>query len=484
MDFWASNVWSFILVIAFLLASMIVSHILKRKVPFLKKSLIPASVIGGIIILIITSIYKLATGNNLFTLEMFSIYSNVVDEEGNIVSNTVAMDGMQLLEIITYHALAIGFICMGLKSSKKATGNQRTTEVFNTGITTVSTYLIQALLGLIVTIVAFNFIGIDGLIPAAGIILCLGYGQGTGQALNFGKQYESAGLAGGANFGLAIAALGFLSASIGGVIYLNYLKRKGKIKVMTEEDEQLTLENYQSNNEIPTTMSIDKFTIQLAFVVVIYVLSYFIMKLLALIAPGLSATLFGFNFLIGTLIAVLFKFVLNKLKKTKFVNREYINDFMMNRIGGAAFDIMIVAGIAAIDLSTLSNYIGLLLILGVVGLVSTFIYIKFVCEKLFPEYKHEQFFAMYGMLTGTASTGVILLREIDPNYQTPASDNLVYQNLPAIIFGLPIMFLVPWAAKSPEACYTVFAIIFVLLIVLELILFRKQIFKRKKTKKV
>lgn len=479
ISFWDSNVWSFLMVITALLIVMMIAHILKRNFKFLKKSLIPVSVLGGIIALIFTSIYKLATGDNFFSLEMFSIMKETTNAAGEIVKET-ALDGMQLLEIITYHCLAIGFICMGLKSSKKAENSKkRTEEVFNTGITTVSTYLIQAIFGLVITIVAFNFFDIEGLIPAAGIILCLGYGQGTGQALNFGSQYESVGLAGGANFGLAIAALGFLSASIGGVIYLNILRKKHKIKDIVEEDEKLTLDNYQGNNEIPTNLSIDKFTIQIAIVGAIYIISYFIMNLLSKVLPGLSATLFGFNFLIGTLLAVLFKFVIRKLRDKKIVKREYVNDFMMNRIGGSAFDIMIVAGIAAIDLETLKNYIGLLIILGIVGLIATFIYIRFVCKKLFPEYKYEQFFAMYGMLTGTASTGVILLREIDPNYETPASDNLVYQNLPAIIFGLPIMFLVPWAAESETACYTVFAIIVGLLIILELILFRKQIFRRK-----
>lgn len=479
ISFWDSNVWSFLLVITSLLIVMMIAHILKRNFKFLKKSLIPVSVLGGIIVLIFTSIYKLATGNNFFSLEMFSIMKETTNATGEIVKET-ALDGIQLLEIITYHCLAIGFICMGLKSSKKAENSKkRTEEVFNTGVTTVSTYLIQAILGLAITIVAFKFFDIEGLIPAAGIILCLGYGQGTGQALNFGSQYETVGFAGGANFGLAIAALGFLSASIGGVIYLNILRKKHKIKDIVEEDEKLTLDNYQGNNEIPTNLSIDKFTIQIAIVGAIYIISYFIMNLLSKAFPGLSATLFGFNFLIGTLLAVLFKFVIRKLRDKKIVKREYVNDFMMNRIGGSAFDIMIVAGIAAIDLETLKNYIGLLIILGIVGLISTFIYIRFVCKKLFPEYKYEQFFAMYGMLTGTASTGVILLREIDPNYETPASDNLVYQNLPAIIFGLPIMFLVPWAAESETACFTVFAIIVGLLILLELILFRKQIFRKK-----
>src|SRR5699024_11683025 len=60
-------------------------------------------------------------------------------------------------------------------------------------------------------------------------------GQGTGQALNFGAIYEQAGLEGGANFGLTIAALGFLVACIGGVIYINVMHKKGKIVIRSEE---------------------------------------------------------------------------------------------------------------------------------------------------------------------------------------------------------------------------------------------------------
>ena len=52
------------------------------------------------------------------------------------------------------------------------------------------------------------------------------------------------------------------------------------------------------------------------------------------------------------------------------------------------------------------------------------------------------------MLTGTASTGVILLREIDPLYETPASHNLIYQNLWAIILGAPMLLLLGFVARS------------------------------------
>ncbi len=469
INFWDSKVWSGLLIIAILFAFMMLAHILRRKIPFLNKSLLPPSVLGGVIILLFTTIFKLITKENFFELEVFSMGD---------------MSGISTLEIITYHALAVGFICMGLKSSKNKKHNKkRAAEVLNTGLTTVTTYLLQAVVGLIITMLAAVILtDLEGFNPAAGILLCLGFGQGTGQALNFGTQYQvDHGFMHGADFGLAIAAMGFLVASIGGVIVLNILKRKGRISTNVDEDsENLDLSHYQTNNEIPVNGSIDKLTVQIALIIVVYAVVYGIMYLLGELVPGMRGTIFGFNFLLGTLIAVLLKTILNKCREKKLINHVYVNDFMMNRIGGVAFDIMIVAGIAAIDITNLTSYLGILLIIGIVGAIVTFLYVMFVSKKLFKEYKYEQFFAMYGMLTGTASTGMILLREIDPEFKTPVSDNLVYQNLPAIIFGLPIMFLVPYAAKGWTETITVFIIALGLLIVLLIILFRSFIFKKEK----
>ena len=88
---------------------------------------------------------------------------------------------------------------------------------------------------------------------------------------------------------------------------------------------------------------------------------------------------------------------------------------------------------------------------------------------------------MYGMLTGTASTGIILLREIDGEFKTPAADNLVYQNIPAIIFGFPLMLLATLAPKQP---LLTFGILVAFFIVMNIILFRRQIFKFPKKKAV
>ena len=388
-------------------------------------------------------------------------------------------NGTSTLEIITYHGLGLGFIAMTLKESKKKFDKQRTSEIFNTGVTTVATYLIQALFGLIITI-GFSFLIAD-LIPASGIILCFGYGQGTGQALNYGSTYQEYGLVGGRSFGLTIAALGFLSASIGGVIYLNVLKKKGKIVINEDKIyEAMNNERVENIDEIPTNGSIDKMTVQVALIILVYAITYALMYLLSLAVPSFRAVLYGLNFLFGVLVATLFKLFFNIFRKKGIIKKKYINSYLMNRISGFAFDLMIVAGIAAIQLDFISNYWYVLLILGVIGAVITFIYVRFVSRKLFGEYWIPQFFAMYGMLTGTASTGMILLREVDNNFESPVSDNLVYQNLPAILFGFPMMLIAAFAPKDGmKSTLVTLAIVVVFFVALNIILFRSFIFKKK-----
>jgi ESS family glutamate:Na+ symporter len=189
--------------------------------------------------------------------------------------------------------------------------------------------------------------------------------------------------------------------------------------------------------------------------------------------------LWGFNFLFGTLFAILIKKIVTILKDRKIMNLTYINSYMMNRLSGLFFDIMIVAGIAAIDWQNLEGVLWPLIIVCTAGAIVTFLYLKFVCNKIYKGYEYEAFFAMFGMLTGTASTGMILLREIDPNYETPAADNLVLQGFPAIIFGAPIFLLVSFSAESFKNALITMGIVTVLFIVYNCITLRKYIFKRK-----
>ena len=457
MDLSEFKVWDILIQIGIIFVAILISNVIRRKVKFIGNSLIPTSVIAGILIFAIKFIPKV----------------------GEFINSN-------FMELLTYHCLGIGFIALALKSSVKKKGGKG--AVLDTGITTVNGYLAQAIVGLSLSIILSLTIFKD-LFYAAGLLLPMGFGQGTGQALNIGNVFETFGFENGSSFGLAIAAIGFLVACIVGVIYLNILKRQGKLKAqeLRRADNKLD-NNIYAVDEAPLNESVDKLTMQIGFVIAVYIVTYLVILGLSTLSVNylgnfgvktIKPLLWGFNFLFGSIFAFLFKIILNKLKEVKVFTHTHINDYMMSRISGLAFDVMIVAGIAAIDWQNLKGLLWPLLIICILGGVATFFYLKFICKKLYPGYEYEGFFSMFGMLTGTASTGMILLREIDPNFETPAANNLVLQQVPAVAFGAPILLLMSFAAESLTNSLITLGIVCALFIIYNIIVLRKFIFKKK-----
>jgi len=105
-----------------------------------------------------------------------------------------------------------------------------------------------------------------------------------------------------------------------------------------------------------------------------------------------------------------------------------------------------------------------------------------ISKHLYPDYKYEGFFSMFGMLTGTASNGMILLREIDPKFETPAANNLVLQTLSAIVLGFPVLLLMGYAPQSLKATWITLGILVVFWAALTVFMLRTKIFKGKKRK--
>ena len=141
---------------------------------------------------------------------------------------------------------------------------------------------------------------------------------------------------------------------------------------------------------------------------------------------------------------------------------------------------MIVAGIASINMDDLSGLWLPFILMAVAGGVVTLLYLRFMSEKLYPGYVYEGFLSMFGMLTGTISSGVLLLREIDPDLKTPASNNLVTGSSFGIVFGIPMLILISFAAKSDTSVFL--ALVFILLYLAALLLFIFKAGKKKETK--
>ena len=139
-NFWDFSVWSGFHIFAVLLISLLVANIMKRRIPGLQESLIPTSVLGGGVLIVVAAVYKAVTGNVMFDEPFFG---------GN---------GTAVLELITYHALALGFIASAFRPAQGKITKKRATEIFNTGVTTVSTYLLQAVVGMGISMTAVVFV--------------------------------------------------------------------------------------------------------------------------------------------------------------------------------------------------------------------------------------------------------------------------------------------------------------------------------------
>ena len=449
-------VWGFLVQFGLLMIFLLVGNTMRRKIPFFRKCLVPSALLGGTMLLIVNVICK---------------------QLGFVLVDN------RLMQVITYHCLAIGFAAMTLKTEKSTHKTSRA-QVFEFGALQGGTYMLQAFVGLGLTIVLF-FITQHGeqiISYICGLILPLAFGQGPGNALSWDINFtniEATKFSGNGSFGLSLASIGFVVASVFGILYINIHKRQGNLKV--RECKKKIAQPVQPESdveEIPDNESVDKFTLQAGFVALAYALSFGFMCLLSL-NSFLNSIAWGFNFLWASLAAMAIKAGVKRLRRHKLMHREYINNYQMDRISGFSFDIMIVAGVAAIEINDIKNYILPIVVLSILGATLTYAYIRKATKECFPGFENEMFLMSYGTLTGTASNGVILMKEIDPDLRTPTSSLYILSNFPAMVMIAPLLLLLGFAGKSLTNAIIACAIFFVLWLAYTVFLFRRRIFKKR-----
>ena len=460
------QVWKLLVQVALLLIFLLLGNIIRKLVPFLRKGNVPSALIGGLL------------------LFLFNLMVEAICKGQGVEYQLI---DKRIMQIITYHALAIGFIAMSLKIMKKD-NNGSFFEAIKNGAITGGTYMLQAAVGILLSLVFF-WAG-SSLFFDAGVLLPLGFGQGPGNALTWDINFtamDTNTFNGQGSVGLTIASIGFIVASIVGVIYINIFKHKKEIVLKEKLDEARTLEEFIEDHEIEDSDSIDKTSIQIALVAVGYALSFGIMVFFAKLTEWTNVALFnsvawGFNFIWGVISANIVKLIVTFLYKKKVLKKKYINNYQMDRISGFAFDMMIVAGVAAIDIKVVAEYAWFIVALCVLGTIVTIIYVRLMAKLCFKDYQHEAFLVNFGTLTGTASNGMIFLREVDPNYETPMNNIFIVSQLPAMIFVAPLLLLLNKSAESLTGCYIalgIFSLLFVLYTVFLVLAGKGIIFKKK-----
>lgn len=408
--------WSLImdfLVLSFLIA---VAAVLKARVSILRKLIVPTAMIAGFLGLI-------------FGPELFGL---------------IPLNKEMLGELV-YHLMAIGFIALSLKKREV----KNSPAIINSGMLIVSTYVIQGIVGFGLFLFLLQYF-YPQFFPGIGLLLPLGFGQGPGQAYSIGSQWEHLGVvAGGGNLGLTIAGLGFLWATVIGIILINIFNRSEKFKdePLSEKEHPKVMEQSEPS-DIPLADAIEKLTFQMALIGLIYLITYLtlyglntVLTPLGTFGATLAQLLIGFHFIIGSLYAIAFRVILNKLEDRGFKMEHSPNNVLLQRISGLSFDYMITASIAGISIYALHEYLIPVVVITTIGGFVTIFYLVWIVPRLFPQEKLPNTLGYYGMLTGTISTGMALVKAVDPEFRSNTADNLVMGSATAIMFGFPLLFL-------------------------------------------
>ena len=422
---------------------LIIGVLLRANVPFLQRFLFPSCLIGGVIGLLIINL-------GLLDLE--------------------ATD----LETFAYHFFNISFISVGLTSGKskappKSKANPLKGPLWMALVEGV-TFPLQAASGGLLIII-FGWFGME-LFPSFAFLAPLGFTEGPGQALSIGKVWEGAGFAHAATIGLTFSAIGFFFAFFVGVPLVNWGIRKGygSLAAKTISNDRLIGIVPKGSQKVSAgklsmhSGNIDALAFQAAMVGVVYVLTYGFVMLLGKILPADAAKiLWGFFFFFGMGIALLIRWGMGR------IGIDYLIDAgVQHRITGWAVDYLIVTTVMAIQLVVIWQYIIPISIISLASGILTTLVVIYLGGRI-EDYNLERTVAIYGTCTGTVSSGLLLLRIVDPEFETPVAVEIGVMNVIVvpIIVGCLLLVNAPiWWHWSLGLTTSIFAVIMVICLAL------------------
>ncbi len=421
-----------ILVFAFLSFMLLLGILTRAKVRFFQKYLFPSSLIGGMYGLII--------------LNLKLVHLNP-----------------ETVQAFAYHFFNISFISIGLTPPlfKEKTGKEIARGSLWMALVQGVTFPLQTVIGGLV-VIAFLLLG-SHIHPSFGFLTALGFNEGPGEALSFGKVWETFGFKGAATVGLSFATIGFLFAFFVGVPLVNWGIKRGLAKGGSLSEEfyrgyyRKESEKSCAGRKTLHPANVDTFAFQLALVGFVYLLTYYFIRWLAPHLPSDYAKMaWGFFFIVGMAFAYLTRKIIS------IFGGEYLIDpGTQRRVTGTAVDYLIVATGAGIQIAIVAAHVVPLLLISILaGVLTTFV-VLFLGRRL-PSFNMERIAAIYGTVTGTVSSGLLLLRIVDPEFETPVAKEIGIMNLIVvpIIGGLTIMINGPfWWKWSTLLTTVIFAAI-------------------------
>ena len=394
---------------------LLVGVVLRAKIGILQRYLFPASLVGGVIGFVVINAGWTDLDHKIFTL-------------------------------IAYHLFSTGFISIGLTGSESKESTPKTIfrGSFWFAIIFIFSICFQGMIGIGVLGVFNRFM--EPVYLGLGTLVGTGFAQGPGQVVALAATWESSyQIPNAVSIGLTFSAFGFLVAALVGVPLANWGVRKGlTAKASKELPHEVSVglfkadQGGEAGRQTTHPANVDTFAFQLALVFGIYLLTYLECRFLHSVYPKvLQAMTFGFAFFYGLINALVVRFIMRKLGIA-----HLINNGVQRRITSTSVDFMIVATLMAVQMTVVLTYILPIFTISVLVTIVTLGYILYLGRRSGSDaYAFERMLTMFGTITGTVASGLLLLRIVDPDFESPVPTELGIFGMMGLFLGLHIAFV-------------------------------------------
>jgi ESS family glutamate:Na+ symporter len=379
---------------------LMASMYIRRHVPGLAATHLPASVIAGFLLLVIGPqvLGRWTGGDGLVPQAVVDVLSTLPGLLINVVFAGI-MIGKRLPDVRSIWTESAPHVILG--------------SVFSFGQFALSGLAVALLLG-----------PVFGLPDAAGSIIELSFAGGHGTIAGMGGILTDAGAPGVIDLGLGLATISMITGIVGGSVLVNFAIRSPKIQVArtrpVDADAPTELRDIPPNtgDSDPGDVGLNSMSRSFGAITIAIAIGIAILTGLRTLAGALGSDLFD-NFplfpftVIGGFVV---QYVLTRTGQEALIERRTVND-----ITGLALDVLIAAAIGTMSLAALGDNIASLVILTLLAFGWSVIGMLWLGPRIHGANWFEHSVADYGQSQGNVATGFVLADMADPARTTAAA---------------------------------------------------------------
>lgn len=399
---------------------LLIGVFLRAKVPFLRNNLVPASVIGGILGMIVMN-----TGfiTDCTTKEFASITGILFNFTFANMGVTMAAKRIKEKKI------------KGVKFRERIS-NSFWSGSLGMGWLWAVPYAFTGIFGFyLLKLIGGKF----GMPAIHGLQIPFAFAQGPGQSVTYATMMEANGVTNAIQVGITFASIGFLIAFAIGVPWAKKGIKKGLAAYAGELDHAtkkglFEKEEQKSYGKVTVHPgNLDVLTLHIALVGVAWILGLYLGKAWSFV-PGYVGALFSnFLFLNSMMCGYVVRFIIEKLGYAKYFDRE-----TQLRLSGFCTDGMVTSAFMGISIVVIGKWIIPILAVVAVTTIFTYIIARYFGERFGGKYGFERTLAVWGSMTGTVPSGMALVRILDPNHKTTVMEEMGPQN----VVNVPVCYVV------------------------------------------